>query len=112
MVPSKPENRENQIGVLRFRKGTQVKSIPNLSFVMQLMACLEANHSALRWLEYVESECDLVKTLDNFMIWNAGLGWCYEAFKLLRTGKDKGIIDRTVFKKPKQVAFWDRITAR
>lgn len=112
MVRGEPRKRENQTGVLRFKKGTQVKIIPHLSFVLQLMACLEANHSAIRWLGYVETESDLVKTLDKFMVWNAGLGWCYEAFKLLRTGQANGMIDRAVFKDPKQLELWDRITAR
>ncbi len=96
---------------IRLPSGSRVLEIPNLASMMQLMACLEAINSALRWLEYAEGETAPVRQLDKFMIWNAGAGWCAESFRVLKRLNAEKLIDPSVLSsKPQQWALWQRVT--
>jgi hypothetical protein len=112
MVPDEPKKRENRTGILRFKKGTDLKKVPHLAYMLQLMGCLEAIHSALRWLGHVENETSFAKKLDKLVALSAGAAWCAEAFKLLRNGKAKGaVFAESLGGQAQLLSLWDRITA-
>jgi len=97
---------------MRLPEGVNLEEIPNLSYMLQLMACLEAINSALRWLGHTEKDTSPAAKLDKFLVWNVGAGWCSEAFRLLRQGKTENLIAFSVLDGQKQLlALWDRITA-
>lgn len=97
---------------MRLPPGIKLSQLPNLSYMLQLMACLEAINSALRWLGHTEKETSAAGKLDKFMVWNVGAGWCAEAFRYLQDGKTRNVINRSDLAGQEQLlALWDRITA-
>jgi|CXWL01.1.fsa_nt_gi uncharacterized protein (DUF433 family) len=98
----------------RFAKGTQLNCIRNLRYMLQLMACLEAINSAIRWGVYVENDLvgGIVRDLDKFMVWFVGVGWCHEAFELLRARQAKEALDRSMLNGQHDLLnFWDRVVS-
>jgi uncharacterized protein (DUF433 family) len=108
-----PQDAQASLVEFRLAKGTCLQSIPNLNFMLQLMACLESVKSALRWLQQTEDENSVVRELDHVTARFAGIGWCFEAFELLREGNRKGIINRTMLGNQEALlALLDRIAAK
>lgn len=104
-------------GYVRFRlvNGTVPSSIPNLDYMLQLMACLEAIHSALRLGTFLDNAQELAPPHepDRVTVWFVCAGWCAEAFRLLKVGERNGTICRTMLHgTTEQQALWDRIIAK
>ena len=83
--------------------------------MLQLMAVLEASHSALRWLGYTEHETpnDPVRFWDRFMARAVGTAWSAEAFRLLKEGNEKGLLNPCIFSANNELTgLWHRITSK
>lgn len=112
-LPSK--NVDANLQEFRLAKDTQLKRIPDLPYMLQLMACMEAMHSALRWGVHLECvhEPGMVNKLDHIMVGFVCAGWSAEAFRLLKDGEKKGAVSRTMLRgKKDQEALWDRIVGK
>lgn len=112
-IPGSPDSQATQVE-LRLAEGTQVNGIPKLRYMLQLMACLEALNSAIRWGVYVERDPvgGMVRNLDKIMVVFVATGWCHEAFELLRHREAKGAIDRSMLAgRNDLLVLWDRIVA-
>jgi uncharacterized protein (DUF433 family) len=106
---------DSDIAEFRLAKGTRLNDLPNLDYMLQLMACLEAMHSAHRWGIYLD--CADVQAVteknDRIVVWFVWAGWCAEAFRLLKQGERSGTLTCSMLgTKSDQVALWNRIIAR
>ena len=96
-------------------RGTKLDTIEHFPYMLQLMACLEAVHSGVRWGVHLEClhEPGIVNKLDHIMVGFVCAGWCAEAFRLLKEGEKTRAVSRTMLGGNKdQEALWDRIFAK
>lgn len=115
MTSPSPSSAPGGYARIRFASGTDLRAIPDLPYMVQLMACLEAMRSALRWGIHLESAHELAPPHepDRITVWFVCAGWCAEAFRLLQQAETEGTIFRTMLEgKTEQEALWDRIIAK
>jgi len=103
---------KHQTKVLRFKRGTDLKNVPDLVFMLRLMGCQEALLSALRWRGHTEGETEFANSLDNIMSQQAGAAWCAVAFRLLKEGKATSVLNPRMLDGSDSSlhVFWNRIS--
>ena len=114
MLPLLTDN-DSDFAEFRVAKGTRLNDLPNLDYILQLMACLKAMHSAHRWGIYLDcADAQAVtEKHDRIVVWFVWAGWCAEAFRLLKQGDKSGTLTCSMLgTKSDHVTLWNRIIAR
>jgi len=99
---------------MRFPKNAKLHTLPNLRFIVHLMAYFEAINSAIRWHVLIgdNPERDVIGDLDSFLATIAAIAWSYEAIEKVLPDVAK-VFDRSELEgRPDALAFWDRAFAR
>lgn len=96
----------------RLAKGTDVNSISDFPYMLQLMASLESIRASLRWLKHVDNSNSVTWKSDIMIVVISGAGWCAEGFRRIKEGVANNIINKSMIQADDKLAdIWDRITA-
>lgn len=112
MTSNGPSSTLGPLEQFRIAPGTDLRAVPNLVYMLQLMGSLEAIRASLRWFEHVSKDNSPIGRRDLFIVAVAGAGWCAETFLQLKDGIKNGVIHRELVEQDQELAsLWDRVTS-